>query len=1176
MIIKRNSISLCSAFKRIFHVFAESAICFVVIIAIFSCGKTEDEKYVDSLNEKSYYYHYRNLDSTEITARKALASAEHYGSGKAEAYNNLAFVNLSRMKYKLAESQLDSVSKVTNNQIELLIADVQMMRLCQRKSNNKDFYDYSQSALTKINRIISEGTEYSDHEIKRIVYARTEYDIIASTYYYYVGLEKQSQEALNDIDPNGDINRDTAQILNYYYNIGAGGIITGNDKSEVKQEEFIYLMRCYAMADKGGYTYFIANSLQALCEHLIDKDSRERLIADNMAAINYINVDDMPEELIAGNLAWHSLEIFKQFGDVYQIAGAYRTLAQCYWHIEDYKSALICLNNSLNRNKAIEQAPDLVASIREQFSLTYSALNDKQRSDYNRNIYLDVQEKTRQDRQYEARAGMIERSSGQLNIMIAAVIAMIIIVVTLLFIFDRMRRRNDKNFSFENLLNPLNEWKNRSDKDLILLDEKYEQVKEEYEIECLHLNNEKKRNMEQRAKVLLSDSIIPFIDRMINEVDKLSTRNENNEIRKERLDYIKELTDKINDYNTVLTNWIQMRQGSLSLHIESFKLQQLFEIVKKERMEFARKGITLDVKDCSCSVKADKTLTLFMINTIMDNARKFTPSKGNVTVKAEQCDDFVEISIKDNGVGLSKENSESLFEHSSLNNNILSERYKGGHGFGLMNCKGIIEKYRKISAIFQVCKIGVESKVGQGSRFYFRLPKGIKCILLFIIMGNLSLSAKTDVSADNNIRKSKQYADSAYFSNLKGIYSRTLDFADSCIKYLNKDYTSKNPNGRPLMYLYKESSSKQAELVWFDKGFNANYSTILDVRNEISVAALALHKWSLYNYNNTAYTSLFRKYSADNKLPDYVKLMQNSENNKNISIILLILLLFSIFPGYYLLYYRKRLFYRFCLDKVDGINNILLSDKTADKMITEIDKVWNINPKQIKENENLSVLSKIVGNIKHALKQNINEGSTRRDSLEMVNDECRKAKMGSEKLYISNSVLDNCLSSLKHETMYYPSRIYQLVDGNNVDMKGLSELLSYYKDLYSLLSLQATRQIERKIGIDKEMMKYFISLIKEITSTRALSIIVEDDYDNNYVDLSLIIPNYVISSEQALNLFTPETIDVRFLICRQIIREAGDEQKARRCGVQADINDKGETIINVIITKKLWINSKLL
>ena len=59
-----------------------------------------------------------------------------------------------------------------------------------------------------------------------------------------------------------------------------------------------------------------------------------------------------------------------------------------------------------------------------------------------------------------------------------------------------------------------------------------------------------------------------------------------------------------------------------------------------------------------------------------------------------------------------------------------------------MNCKGIIEKYRKTNDLFKVCLFNVESGLGKGSRFYFRLPAGIRksvsvlLVVLFLCMSS--------------------------------------------------------------------------------------------------------------------------------------------------------------------------------------------------------------------------------------------------------------------------------------------------------------------------------------------------------------------------------------------------------------------------------------------------------
>lgn len=138
--------------------------------------------------------------------------------------------------------------------------------------------------------------------------------------------------------------------------------------------------------------------MQAISEHLLQKGDRQKLIGNNMQEFDYLNVYLMPDSLLAGNLAQRALGKFKQYGDVYQTAGTWRTLSEAYRSISDFQSALVCLENALKNDTAINSAPDLVASIREQLSIVYAAIDNKVQSDYNRNIYLDLQDYTRQDR----------------------------------------------------------------------------------------------------------------------------------------------------------------------------------------------------------------------------------------------------------------------------------------------------------------------------------------------------------------------------------------------------------------------------------------------------------------------------------------------------------------------------------------------------------------------------------------------------------------------------------------------------------------------------------------------------------------------------------------------------------------------------------------------------------
>lgn len=1155
----------------------------VMMLALFfysACGPSHKQE-VDRLNTLSYAYHYRDLDSTKMLAQRALALSDDYSAGYAEACNNLAFVEMAKMNYKEARRWLGLVEEKSNNQLELLIADVQMMRICQRESHNKDFYSYREKAMVRLRRLGEEASNLPPRERRRATYAHSEFDIVDATYCYYVGLEEPMLKALNDIDADA-LEADTAQYLNYLYNIGSGGAITNGTSEQIAQTEFDYLIQCYMLASAGrvvmpdgtiagGYPYWQANALQALSEHLQKAKMRDFLIRNNLPAIQYLNVEQMPDTLLAGNLAQRALNLFISYGDTYQIAGGYRTLAECYFAIEDYNSAGDCLLRALQVSKNIKSAPDLVASIRERLCLVYSALDNKQQSDYNRNIYLDLQERTRQDRQLEARATLLDDNALQLNLMIAAVLVMILLVVILLYLFDRMRRRKIQSKPLSSLLEPLEQWKQRNAQYINDINEITEELDEEISIARLHLDDNKKRNLEQRAKVSLVNSITPFIDRMIHEVDKLAEDDEStpDEVKQERYEYISELTDKINQYNTILTNWIQMRQGTLNLRIVSFPLQPLFDIVAKGKMSFQMKKIKLDVQPTAAKVKADRTLTLFMINTIADNARKFTPAGGKVTVSAEEHDKYVEIVIADTGKGMDEEQLAHVFDRT----------YTGGHGFGLLNCKGIIEKYKKVSSIFNICHIEAESEVGKGSVFRFRLPKGIgRMIVGVILLLTSSVSSFASQIHQHTLATGKvsreltladAFADSAYFSNINGTYQRTLAFADSAIYYLNQHYLRQYPQGKNLM-VSSPKLSQAAELKWFADSVTTDYSIILDIRNESAVAALALHQWTLYDRNNKVYTKLFRERSTDNTLPEYVRTMQSSENSKTVAVILLFLLLLQLPIAYYLLYYRHVVTYRFAVDRIRDINLLLLSDQSIPEKLKRIRDIWSKKSRHTRVNFRLD---EVVHEIEEELKRGLDLSNGKEADNQLLEDELRRVRFENDRLHVSNSVLDNCLSTLKHETMYYPSRIRQLIEASPDDVASLKELVDYYKSIYLMLSAQAMEQVETNLKCDAALKDYLFRLIQETVKDLAKAhgiAITQVKQEIKTVHTAYATCQFVFSGlryDDSLyhRLFTPLTVDMRFLVCRQIVREMGETTNLRGCGIQAKPSDDGFLVIEVVL-----------
>ena len=157
----------------------------------------------------------------------------------------------------------------------------------------------------------------------------------------------------------------------------------------------------------------------------------------------------------------------------------------------------------------------------------------------------------------------------------------------------------------------------------------------------------------------------------------------------------------------MLTHWIQLRQGELSLKIESFPLQKLFDLIARGRKSFQMKGVDLQVAPTDAVVKADTALTLFMLNTLADNARKFTPRGGKVQVSASQSDQYVEIAVEDTGEGIEEKLLPSIFER-------FATGASSGSGLGLSICYELIQQMGGT--------INIKSKVGKGTTVWFSIP----------------------------------------------------------------------------------------------------------------------------------------------------------------------------------------------------------------------------------------------------------------------------------------------------------------------------------------------------------------------------------------------------------------------------------------------------------------------
>jgi cell division protein FtsL len=271
---------------------------------------------------------------------------------------------------------------------------------------------------------------------------------------------------------------------------------------------------------------------------------------------------------------------------------------------------------------------------------------------------------------------------------------------------------------------------------------------------------------------------------------------------------------------------------------------------------------------------------------------------------------------------------------------------------------------------------------------------------------------------------------------------------------------------------------------------------------------------------------LFKELSADSTLDDYCRKMQQSQTNRQVAIILLVLLF-------------------------------------------------------------VSILAAVAWQLMQALNLSARRQQELQDKLDLLCDELQRLTLEENALHVSNAVLDNTLSTLKHETMYYPSRIRQLIDSvhspesavHEADVQPdheqctmnyplIKEVAAYYRELYGLFSAQAMRQVEHgKLHLehlphdilgDKNLVDFLFEILKKESGQRQLFI----DYavhNDKYVECRVAMP-----SLRRIDLFTPShEANIPFLLCRQIVRDHGEATNRRACAISAEWRSN---VVHFVIT----------
>lgn len=189
------------------------------------------------------------------------------------------------------------------------------------------------------------------------------------------------------------------------------------------------------------------------------------------------------------------------------------------------------------------------------------------------------------------------------------------------------------------------------------------------------------------------------------------------EKHKEYLTIVRDETKRLNRLVNDLLDLAKMEAGEIKLTFKKFNINELIRrsIIKFESW-ILKKNIKIEAsfEEEEIFVNADIDAIERVVYNLIHNAIKFTPDKGKIDINVWTQKDKVYVSIKDNGIGIPKEEVNLIWERFHKSDRSRSKD-KSGTGLGLAITRNIINDHKQ--------EIWVESEYGRGAKFTFTLEK---------------------------------------------------------------------------------------------------------------------------------------------------------------------------------------------------------------------------------------------------------------------------------------------------------------------------------------------------------------------------------------------------------------------------------------------------------------------
>lgn len=247
--------------------------------------------------------------------------------------------------------------------------------------------------------------------------------------------------------------------------------------------------------------------------------------------------------------------------------------------------------------------------------------------------------------------------------------------------------------------------------------------KQEQKIQAQELEIEKEREISEKLKVVdqLKDQFLANtshelrtpLNGIIGLSEGVYDRAETT-LDREDLELIISSGKRLHNLVDDILDFSKLKSSDFELELKALDLSSMVDLlIKMNKAAIRKKPLTLinDIPEKLVAVKADPQRLEQIFHNLIGNAIKFT-EEGEVRIAAELVEDQVKIWVKDTGPGIPKEKQAAIFDEFQQADGSISRKF-GGTGLGLSITKRLVELHGGA--------IGVESKVGKGSKFWFSL-----------------------------------------------------------------------------------------------------------------------------------------------------------------------------------------------------------------------------------------------------------------------------------------------------------------------------------------------------------------------------------------------------------------------------------------------------------------------